>query len=117
MESSDAAESSSPAETKHLHKKKFQKSKCEGKTCDESIGEEKPVSDAGDDDACAVEMKKAKKKKKKKRKSCISSDEGSKGEDEVITITYSEQKKAAETVEEKDLCPMRRKGSQQRCQI
>jgi hypothetical protein len=49
-----------------------------------------------------METKKAKKKKKKKkRKSTVSEDEGNK-EDEVITISYSEQKKAAETATEMD---------------
>jgi hypothetical protein len=98
IESNDAStdEPTPAAESKQSNKKKHKK--------------KSPVNESTDDPVLAQEesklTKKKHKKKKKKRKSSIGSDEGSCGgktannQEEIITISYSDQKKAAKDIEE-----------------
>lgn len=99
-------ETSGPVETKQASKKKRKKDKHSVEARDDHVfGQPPSVKEAGDAEP-SPEKKKAK-KKKKKSKSSIDSDEGSLGskgdkKEEVITISYSEQKKAAEDIAKQD---------------
>lgn len=93
-------------ETKQAHKKKRKKNKQETKDVEEVTMEQASVPEATEEEP-HTEKKKSKKRKKKKRKSSISSDEGSLGskgdtQEEVITISYMEQKIAAKDMAEQD---------------
>jgi hypothetical protein len=95
---SEAPEMTSLMETDGRASEKRKKSKRKREPHPEPVVESLNVEE---EDTNATEKKKAKKKKKKKRKSSVSKDDGDK-DDEVITISYSEQKKAAEIVAETD---------------
>jgi hypothetical protein len=97
----ETPEITSHMETHDKADKKRKKSKREKESPPEPVGESPPVVEAEKDDTREPEKKKA--KKKNTRKSTVGADKGDKEkEEEVITISCSEQKKAAEAATEVD---------------
>lgn len=106
IKSNDVSTDELLTESKQSHEKKHKK---------KSLVDESTDAQVLAQEGAQEESKKKHKKKKKKRKSSISSDEGSLGiknadkEEETITISYSEQKKAAQDIEEQSSAKKKRK--------